>query len=90
MGNLDLQDNEKFMGLLMLNKDFRTIIRDTVRSGNQSKLESVLADSMIKLPSNMVSTIMGWPVDDQLWLGYFDVIDYSKQAYDPALHVGVW
>lgn len=89
-GQYDLKDYEKFLALMILKKKFRDDVINAVETKDQAKLEDALNDAGITLTSAHISTIMGWPVDDLYWKGYFEVIDLCKQVYDPSSVGCVW
>ena len=87
MSECDLTDAERFMALMILHKNFRTIILTAVKKGNKKQVEAELKKCKITLTNDQIDNIMSW--DDNILLeGYRDITDLSIKVYDPSS--GYW
>ena len=83
MTQVDLSNSEKFMALMILNKNFRKPILSAVKEGDKEQVEKILKEYNISLSDVEISNIMAWD-NNELLDGYRQIVDISKTVYDPG------
>ncbi len=87
-GKCDYGDKDKFMMLMINNGTFQKKVLDAVKSKDQQKLDEILADCSINLTDTQINSIMNWQVNNPMYAGYQNIVDISKNVYDPD--AGFW
>lgn len=86
--NCDFSDKDKFMMLMINNGNFQKTITNAIKAGERSDVEQALKDCNISLTDNQIETIMNWSVTEPTFSGYQNIVDISKNVYDPD--AGTW
>jgi len=88
MATQDFSAKDKFMMLMINNGDFQKTVITAIKAGEQATVQKALQDYGITLTANQLQTVMNWNVNDPTFSGYQNIVDISKNVYDPD--AGTW